>query len=275
MSRIGNSIFFLGLLVVSALVSAAAHDISTASASVAPIGSPLDDPEHDCFEPVPASVSVTNVTDGGQTVSLEILVLLDGITPKRGRSVMKTMAESYTPLAIELVSSYRKVSFAHDGIVETTPGAPVPTGDAPRLMQDAKDLLGGVRPDGIDVVLILTNKDIFYVDGEPQYGLAGQADCIGGVRYDDHAFAVSEGVSWWEETASDEFLTGKIAAHEVGHLMGAHHHYGNCGEGDQHPEGSDSYCTVMFPSLINYMARNFSTLEGTVVRGHAVDFASP
>lgn len=246
-----------------------------ATAGVRQLG-PLADPEHECPEPIPESVSAPGITDSGQTIKLDVLVLLDGITRSRGRAVLKTMSESYEPLAVAVTPRFQKVRFPHDGVVTIDENrGPEETGDAVPLIQQAKDLLGGARPRGSDVVLLLTAKNIFLEGLEREYSIAGMADCIGGVRFPDHAFAVSEGASPWEEMRDDELLSGKIAAHEVGHLMGAHHHYANCGEGDQHPAGSDSYCTVMFPAQLQFMARNFGTLEAAVVRGHAVDFAAP
>lgn len=269
--RAGVALPLLGVLVGVDTLTAAGT-----SAAPAVITSPIQDPERDCLEAIPESASVAQVTDAGQTISLEVLVLMDGISASRAREVLDTMAESYAPLSIEAAPRFRKVRLSHDGVEAVTPGGPPEeTGDALRLIREAKALLGGTRPQGVDVVLILTSKNIFYDDGQRQYGLAGLADCIGGVRYPEHAFAVSEGESPWEETVGDQLLSGKIAAHEVGHLMGAHHHYANCGQGDRHPEGSDSYCTVMFPAQIRFMARNFGTIEAVVVRGHAVDFASP
>ncbi len=70
--------------------------------------------------------------------------------------------------------------------------------------------------------------------------MAGVAYCIGGVRYADTAFAIGEGSSPWETTLDDKTFSAKIAAHEIGHVMGAHHHYGNCVEGDRSTEGVES-----------------------------------
>jgi hypothetical protein len=67
----------------------------------------------------------------------------------------------------------------------------------------------------------------------------------------------------------------EVAAHELGHLMGAHHHYANCVEGNLTGEASDlSPCTLMF-NYIDLQSLNFSVLEGVTVRGHAVKYASP
>ena len=70
--------------------------------------------------------------------------------------------------------------------------------------------------------------------------------------------------------------TAEVMAHEMGHLMGAHHHYSNCVEGNLTSAGpSDvSPCTLMFPA-VNFASLNFAALEGSTVRGHAVQHASP
>lgn len=109
--------------------------------------------------------------------------------------------------------------------------------------------------------------------GEPAYSLAGVADCLGGIRYDNRAFSFSEGSGEYQEGPRD--LSWLIASHEIGHVMGAHHHYGNCGQGSPLTQENETPCTVMFPAMIAWNAGNFGTLEGAVVRGHAVDFASP
>jgi hypothetical protein len=58
--------------------------------------------------------------------------------------------------------------------------------------------------------------------------------------------------------------------------MGGHHHYGNCAEGTKGTQEvfEGSPCTLMF-NFVDFQSIHFSTLNGTVVRGHAVDFASP
>lgn len=216
-----------------------------------------------CLEAVPAAVGIAGVTDSGQTVSLDVAVLLDGISVGQGDQIMTKAKESYSPLHVNLnVVSYRSVSFTG------TEGADI--------IQQAKSYYGGVRPKGADVVFVLTNKDIT-TDGDTS--LAGLADCIGGVRFANHAFGVGEAVGI-EPFALGPFTLEvdahpEIAAHEIGHLMGAHHHYGNCVEGVLQGEPTDlSPCTLMF-NFVDFQSLNFSTLEGTAVRGHAVQYASP
>jgi hypothetical protein len=137
--------------------------------------------------------------------------------------------------------------------------------------------VGGARPKGSDLVYLLTNKDLYFNEnGERSYGVAGVAHCIGGVRFRDAAFAIGEGMSPWENIVNDRTFSAKIAAHEIGHVMGAHHHYGNCVEGDRSTDGGGepSMCTLMWPAYVALAALNFGTLESAVIRGHAVKFAT-
>lgn len=216
-----------------------------------------------CLELVPDAIGIAGVTDNGQRVSLDVAVLLDGVSVNVGNQIMTKAAESYAPLGIDLrVVSYKTVSFTGT------------EGDA--LIQQAKDYYGGVRPPGSDLVYVLSGKDLT-TDGDT--GLAGLADCIGGVRFAQHAFAVGEAVGI-DEFAIGPFLLEvdahpEIAAHELGHLMGAHHHYANCVEGGLQGAPNDlSPCTLMF-NFVDFQSLNFAQLDGAVVRGHAVKHASP
>jgi hypothetical protein len=216
-----------------------------------------------CLQPTPAAVGIAGVTDSGQTVSLDVAVLLDGVDLGLANQIMTKAAESYAPLKVDLnVVSYRSVAFTG------TEGADI--------IQQAKSYYGGQRPAGSDLVYVLTSKDI---TDAGDTGLAGLADCIGGVRFATRAFAVGEAVG------IDPFSAGpfifevdahpEIAAHELGHLMGAHHHYANCVEGILQGDATDvSPCTLMF-NFVDFQSLNFSQVNGPVVRGHAVQYASP
>jgi hypothetical protein len=249
---------------------------ATASAQSSPIlateVSPLDDPEEDCLEPVPETAGASGISDEGQSVRLDAWVLLDDVSRQRAHAVMKRAAETYAPLDIELVvTRYQRVRFTSD---QPRPGGEIPSAEDQDLFTQMKEVMDGTRPKGSDVVHLLTGKDVYYMDGgQPSFGLAGVADCIGGVRYANRAFSFSEGTGEYQSGARD--LSGIIAAHEIGHLMGAHHHYGNCGQGSPVMQENETPCTVMWPFVIAWNAGNFGTLEGAVVRGHAVDFAAP
>jgi hypothetical protein len=168
-------------------------------------------------------------------------------------------------LRIKLKSTFRRVRFSGDGNYE-------------RLFGKMIEAVGGKRPKGSDVVYLLTAKDLFVIEstGERSYSLAGVAYCIGGVRYPDAAFAMGEGASAWETSLNDATFSAKIAAHEIGHVMGAHHHYGNCAEGDRSTDGGGepSLCTIMWPTDVDLMGMKFGAVESSVIRGHAVRFAS-
>jgi hypothetical protein len=216
-----------------------------------------------CLEAVPAALGISGITDLGQTVSLDVAVLLDGVSVGEGNLIMTKAAESYAPLNVDLnVVSYTSVAFTGT--------------EGDDLIQQAKNHFGGQRPAGTDLVYVLSSKDLT-TDGDT--GLAGLADCIGGVRFPHRAFAVGEAVGI-EEALVGPFRINvdahpEVAAHELGHLMGVHHHYANCVEGNLQGDVDDlSPCTLMF-NFVDFQSLNFSVLEGSVARGHAVKYASP
>jgi predicted Zn-dependent protease len=209
--------------------------------------------------------------DRGQPISLDVLVLLDGVPQADAEAIMTTAARSYAPLNIDLqVSAYETVTF-------TSP-------DALGLITQAKDHEGGHRPAGVDVVEVLTAKDIEQLD---QTAIAGLADCVGGVAHPDRAFLVAEAYTPADITIDpvpvvfDYQARANVTAHEIGHLFGGQHHYANCVEGvsasDVH--GDDGFvegtpCTLMF-NAADFLGPEFDTLNGAVVRGSAVRYAQP
>lgn len=243
-----------------AVASGSTYEGMARSTSLHPIEP--EDPNA-CLEAVPAAIGLAGITDLGQEVSLDVAVLLDGVGVGEADQIMSRAAEAYAPLNVDLnVVSYTSVSFTGT------------EGDA--HIQQAKDHFGGSRPAGADLVYVLTSKDLT-TDGDT--ALAGLADCIGGVRFAHRAFAVGEAVGIEPSTLGPFLLQvdahPEVAAHEIGHLMGVHHHYANCVEGLLQGEPTDlSPCTLMF-NFVDFQSLNFGTLEGTVARGHAVQYASP
>jgi predicted Zn-dependent protease len=213
-----------------------------------------------CLELVPAAVSIPPAP----VVDLSVRVLLDGVSGARGSEVFQVARRSYSALNIRLLPSFQSVSFGGN--------------DAQGLIDQAKGLFGGQRPAGADLVYVLTSKDI--ASGGSN-AVAGLADCIGGVAFPARAFAVGENFSGADASAVGPLflarnLSGKVAAHELGHLMGAHHHYANCVEGllKESVLSELSPCTLMF-NAVDLSSINFSTLNGLVVRGHAESYATP
>ena len=210
----------------------------------------------ECTELVPAAVTV--VPDG--EVGLGVHVLLDGVSSADGQAIMGQINQSYDPLGTPVSLSFASVNL--DGT------------DAASLIEQSKDAVSGVPPGGADVVYTLTSKDI-ELGGNT--AVAGLADCIGGVAFPERAFAVGEVIDPDQTAVGPVVVAGslsaKVAAHEVGHLMGGHHHYANCAEGLLSELGAElSPCTLMF-NAVNTSSFNFSTLNSLVVRGHAEAYA--
>ena len=245
----------ISALAINAAAPAAADD-RTASGN-------LLDREEDCLEAVPESASVSGVTDNGKPLSLDVLVLLDRVSLERGREVMAKAQEAYAPLDISLDVRFESVKFPPEEVNDE-----VPASTADRVIEEAERWTMGTRPADADVVYVITDQVLS--------DAAGKADCIGGVRWADGAYAVGE--NYRAEDLLGVFYkhaTAKIAAHEIGHLMGAHHHYTNCAEGAPGAvaEVGPTPCTNMFPSL-DEASLIFGTLEAAVIRGHTLDFAS-
>ncbi|MGH2477030.1 MAG: zinc-dependent metalloprotease family protein [Candidatus Limnocylindrales bacterium] len=239
--------------VAAAVMAVAASAPATASAEPIEVG---HIPK--CLEAVPAAVAIPL----GAPLALDVRVLLDGVGQARGAAIMDTAKESYSRLGIALTPSFQSVSFSGT--------------DAQGLIDQSKALYGGTRPAGIDIVYTLTSKDI---QAGGNTAVAGLADCIGGVAFADRAFGVGENFTTDESlaigpTALARNLTAKVAAHEIGHLMGGHHHYANCAEGllADPPPDELSPCTLMI-NAVDLASLNFGTPNGLVVRGHMEAYA--
>lgn len=233
---------------------------------------PIDD-EAECLEAVPAAAAVSQTQSSRPT--LDALVLADGIAVADAREQMKLAAQAYDKAGVTLKYTVRKQRFTKDGS-RTEGGKEVETIGGDRLMADAKALFrNGERPKGIDVVYVMTTKDLWKGDSDNRdYSLAGRADCIGGVRYANRAFAVGEvGKGFDFVVMFSPDYTAVVAAHEIGHLMGAHHHYAVCG-----PTAANAarlrgdVCTLMFPEA-STPALEFSPTNSAIVYGHADSYA--
>ena len=238
---------------------------------------PDQDPEKDCQELVPhaAAPVLTETPDDGKNVFLDVAVLADGVSPEDAAEVTAKAAASYAPFGVTLRAvSVTPVTFPADG--KATDGRPRQTGV--KMIELAKAHFGGARPAGADLVYAVTNKNLDDPGGVGEM-LAGLADCIGGVEDPTRAFAVGEHyddpqaigpVVLWAESSV------KVMGHELGHLMGAHHHYANCVEGITADDvsGDTGPCTLM-SNAVDFQGRNFGSLEAAVVRAHASDYARP
>jgi len=196
-----------------------------------------------CTELVPHAIAITN-----KRVRLDVRILLDGVGEAKARGAVASMRKAYGSLGIRVAPSYDKVHFRGP--------------DAGGLNRQAKRHYGGKRPGGTDVVYTMTSKNITAA-GPLGDDVAGLADCIGGVRFPRRAFAVGEVPGGVKEGP------GKTMAHEIGHLLGGHHHYTS-------PEGllaaDPGPLDLMGPSL-SVISLRFSTLNSLMVKGHAQKYA--
>jgi hypothetical protein len=238
----------------------------------------------------PAATSTSHVTGEPAAIRLDVLTVVDvaqGASiaaiedPDDRRAAEQALyakvreslvvgQQSYEPLGIDL---------RYDRFALLDPTRETRTDHAQEIIELAKQQYGGTRPSTVDVVYVVTDLDIQL----PELGnaVAGLADCIGGVALDDRAFAVGEtGVLVGDEglpigpVTFYKDLTAKIAAHEIGHLMGGHHHYQECGTGLPVAVGRGELgpCTLM-TNAVDFQTLPFSTLNGVVVRGHAETWA--
>ena len=208
---------------------------------------PIDDLLGDsltCTELTPHAISLDRAP-----VRLDLRILLDGVKRAEAKRAVVSMRKAFSPLRITVAPTYRKVSF---------------TGrDADGLTRQAKRLYGGKRPRGTDIVYTMTSKDITAGVGD---NVAGLADCIGGVRFPSRAFAVGE------DFAAGSGLregTGKTMAHEIGHVLGAHHHYTSI-------EGllaADPNLLDLMAPYLDLCSLRFSTVNSLMVQGHAQLYA--
>jgi hypothetical protein len=228
-------------------------------------GNPEIDLSQDCFL---EETTVVFGPDDGRVVDLDVLVLLDGVDETYARRFFEKVAIAYAELDIRVVPTFQIAD-------------PPFTGDSTTdiISQARARFPGGKVPVEYDIVEVLTSKD---VQALGQYAVAGQADCIGGLAYDERSYEVSEaatgipdeGVTIGPLTFGAEY-SAKITAHEMGHLLGGQHHYANCVEGiDPAGETSDvSPCTLMFNSG-DIISLHFSAINAAIVRGYAVKYAS-
>jgi hypothetical protein len=243
----------------------APHALARPTGSGRPAGY-IDDAE-DCIEAVPAATSVYGVEDDGAEVVLDVHVVLDDLHLEWGQRMVEFAAEPFADVGVRVDPTFEEVHFEASG--ELADGTP--TIDPIALIEKTRAHTGGIRPYGADVVYTFTSKELVS-SGAFGSSVAGQADCIGGVRYAHRAFAVGE--TGLEDRDDWSKYGGKIAAHEVAHLLGAHHHYANCAEGD--PEGIRqdlTPCTLMFNDVF-FISLRLSTIEAAAVRGHALGYAN-
>ena len=218
------------------------------------------DEERQCTGGLGEPLSYVLRPDDGRRVAVDALILVDGVSLEAAQALMAKVVRGYAAVAIDIRPTFQEVALTPTSL------------DVDPIFDAMKATVGGEVPAGQELVHLLTSKDII--------GWGGYADCVGGIQTRTQAFSMSE-----LRNATINIIRGVpapvwpwgedyLAAHEIGHLFGGGHDLANCAEGVTVVEGEvPAPCTLMHPNL--NISMKFSTINRAVVRGHALDFASP
>jgi hypothetical protein len=192
-----------------------------------------------------------------------VRVLLVGVDPISAAEVMNLVKGVFAPLAIRVNYVLETADLEINPPNPGATGAVLDASESGAYIQASKDHFGGVRPPDADVVYTMLGPEL-------SGSVAGQADCVGGIAFPDAAFAVGE----FSDLNENEIRkSAKIAAHEIAHLLAAHHHFANCAEGET-SRAADvriDVCTLMLND-VGLVSLKMSTLEAAVVRRWGLDY---
>jgi hypothetical protein len=245
------------LLLSSALLALALPAFGAQAAEAEPV---IDRVAQECSH-IPPQESPPLDLPTSDPLDLHVRVLFEPGDKKAVVQHMKTTRFAFERIGIKLETSFDAVPVPAEWKEREEPFVDAPADALFKLMKSRYD---GERPAGVDIVYLFT-----------RYWGGGMADCIGGVRYPDRAFAFGsfdykvEGVV---PVPIDR--EGVIAAHEIGHLLGAHHHYSNCGEATAMGAlmTQPAVCTTMSPAAIT-ASEFFGTLETSFIRYFTSEYA--
>ena len=235
--------------------------LGAAPAAAAPLGEPaaIDRELEDCTSEITPEVVPPPAIATDPILPLEARVMVEPADLAVAKDHLAVTRTAFEQIGIKLKIRYDRVQVPDTW---TKGFFAEPTGD--EIFAFMKDHYGGKRPDGVDLVYFITS-----------YWSGGLADCVGGVRSPESAFAFGSLDYKFEGSVgiptADE---GVIAAHEMGHLLGAHHHYSNCAEalpsgalrGDFNP------CTTMSPAAAT-ASSTFGLVERSFVRYYTERYA--
>jgi hypothetical protein len=221
----------------------------------------IDADAEDCTQIPPEEVPPAAVSVD-EKLPLEVRVLTEAADLALTKGYMQVTREAFAQIGVVLKVRYQSVVPPAEWVAaraELTGGP-----DQPTIFEFMRSLFGGKRPAGVDVVYFMTRD----WDG-------GFAGCIGGVQAADTAFAFGS-VDYATEglVPSPTVNEGVIAAHEIGHLLGAQHHYANCVEAQPSAglRGDTNPCTTMWPLAAN-ASSTFGLLERSFIRSYTAQYA--
>ncbi len=227
----------------------------------------------DCLQPVPDTKAMQAfAADPTTTVAdVDVQILLDEIPRALAVEYMTEVTQIYAALGIRMRVAYRTVKF------KALPDDTYEVGVA-ALIEQARALYGGERPSGVEVVHVLSVH---------KYG-GGTSDCVGGVRYPERGFSAAQAT--WEfpqmfapvPVRTVAHASALLHAHEIGHTLGGHHHFGNCVQGVTPSDVTGgpelSHCTVMASGAHGApmwaQSHEFDSINAVIIRGHALAYAS-
>jgi hypothetical protein len=218
----------------------------------------IDNEPQECLEATPTDVGVVGTTDDGALIDIDVLVLLDEVSEQTALDMFSLANQAYEPLGLRLVPKrLRPWDYTGDP-------------NAQRVISEAINTVKGSAPEGFDLVHVLTSTPL---------NVFGIADCLGGVRYPDRAFSVSvvqpdRNIVFVGpvEGGRNHHMSAKTLAHEIGHLLGGHHHLGSHVEGEI-PDGEPETATIMMSPRAVPASLRFSAANGAIIRGHADRYA--
>jgi hypothetical protein len=219
---------------------------------------PIDVEAEDCTQ-IPPEKTPPPAVSVDEVLPVEVRVLAEATDLSTVKGYMQITKDAYNEIGVRPRVRYKTVVPPSDWSVGFGEGP-----SQAQIMEFVKGVFGGRRPAGVDVVYFMT-----------RYWAGGFADCIGGVRFPERAFAFgSIDYSTEDLVPSPTVNEGVIAAHEIGHLLGAHHHYSNCVEAQPSGalRGDTNPCTTMWPAAAN-ASSTFGLLERSFIRSYAAEYA--
>lgn len=213
-----------------------------------------------CTE-IPPEDNPASIVSGTDPLTLKVRFVFERGDRKLAKNYVATTVGAFDRIGVDLEPSFERIDVPEDWEEDALSSGP----DMREQIEHVRGHYGGRRPKQTDAVYYFS-----------RYWAGGFADYIGGIRWADRAFAIgstdyaTEGI-----VPSPTVDEGVIAAHELGHLLGAHHHYSNCAEAAPKGTlaGSPGACTTMSPFAAT-ASTTFGLLEAAFIRHYVETYGT-